>query len=72
LNNAKFNDRRVAVEIAQERKEKDESERGSDKRKAKWSDRRPERKSDRKKDYGHGKRSDGFKKDKKTHKKNKW
>jgi ATP-dependent RNA helicase DeaD len=72
LNNAKFNDRRVAVEIAQERKEKDESERGSDKRKAKWSDRRPERKSDRKKDYGRGKRSDGFKKDKKAHKKNKW
>jgi ATP-dependent RNA helicase DeaD len=72
LNNAKFNDRRVAVEIAQERKEKDESERGSDKRKAKWSDRRPERKSDRKKDYGHGKRSDGFKKEKRDHKKKKW
>jgi ATP-dependent RNA helicase DeaD len=72
LNNAKFNDRRVAVEIAQERKEKDESERGSDKRKAKWSDRRPERKSDRKKDDGRGKKSDGFKKEKRDHKKKKW
>jgi Superfamily II DNA and RNA helicases len=71
LNNAKFNDRRVAVEIAQERTEKDESFRGSEKRKAKWSDRRPDRKSDRKKSYVGGKKSEGFKKDKK-HQKKKW
>ena len=45
----------MAVEIAQERTEKDESGRGSDKRKAKWSDRRPDRKSDRKKSYVGGK-----------------
>jgi ATP-dependent RNA helicase DeaD len=72
LNNAKFNDRRVAVEIAQARTEKDDPERGSDKRKAKWSDRRPVRKSDRKKDYTGGKKSTGFKKDRKDHKKKKW
>jgi Superfamily II DNA and RNA helicases len=72
LNNAKFNDRRVAVEIAQERPEKDESGNRYEKRKAKWSDRRPDRKSDRKKIDYQGKRSGGFKKDKKAHKKNKW
>jgi len=72
LNNAKFNDRRVAVEIAQERTEKDDSGDRSEKRKAKWSDRRPDRKSDRKKIDYQGKRSGGFKKDKKAHKKNKW
>src|SRR5664280_403372 len=71
LNNAKFNDRRVAVEIAQERTEKNDSGDRSEKRKAKWSDRRPDRKSDRKKIDYQGKRSGGFKKDKKAHKKNK-
>jgi len=67
LNNSKFNDRRVAVEIAQE---KTEGQRESDRsggRPAKWSDRKPEkRRSDRsdtrKKDY---------KKDKKFGKKEK-
>ncbi|MGD0342681.1 MAG: DEAD/DEAH box helicase [Bacteroidales bacterium] len=72
LNNAKFNDRRVAVEIAQERPEKDEAGKASGRKKAKWSDRRPDRKSARKKLEYQGKRSDRFKKEKIAHKKNKW
>jgi ATP-dependent RNA helicase DeaD len=43
LNNAKFLDRRVAVEIAQEKTDKPEQKEYSRKRPAKWSDRRPER-----------------------------
>jgi ATP-dependent RNA helicase DeaD len=71
LNKAKFNDRRVAVEVAQERTDNQRQDEGSGKRKAKWSDRRPERKSDRKKGYPRGKKTFEFKKDKKHHKKNK-
>jgi ATP-dependent RNA helicase DeaD len=49
LNNAKFNDRRVAVEIAQEKPEGHRESDRSGKRTAKWSDRKPEkRKGDRK------------------------
>jgi ATP-dependent RNA helicase DeaD len=69
LNKAKFNDRRVAVEVAQERSDNQRQSEGSGKRKAKWSDRRPERKSDRKKGYSRGKKPFEFKKDKKHHKK---
>jgi ATP-dependent RNA helicase DeaD len=76
LSKARFNDRRVAVEVAQERTEnRDEGGReGREKakRKNKWSDRRPERKSDRKKGDYRGKKDITFKKDKKGHKKNKW
>jgi ATP-dependent RNA helicase DeaD len=43
LNNTKFLDRRVAVEIAQEKTDKPEQKEYSRKRPAKWSDRRPER-----------------------------
>jgi len=75
LSKARFNDRRVAVEVAQERNEnRDEGGReGRDKtkRKNKWSDRRPERKSDRKKGGYRGNKDITFKKDKKGHKKNK-
>jgi ATP-dependent RNA helicase DeaD len=48
LNNARFQDRRVAVEIAQEKTDKPEQGEYSRKRPAKWSDRRPERKAERK------------------------
>ncbi len=47
LNNAKFQDRRVAVEIAQEKTEKPEQGEYTRKRAAKWSDRKPQRKSER-------------------------
>ncbi|HBH85053.1 MAG: ATP-dependent RNA helicase [Bacteroidetes bacterium GWE2_41_25] len=51
LNNSKFNDRRVAVEIAQEKPEGFRESDRSEKRHAKWSDRKPDRKRDgRKKD----------------------
>jgi len=67
LNNSKFNDRRVAVEIAQEKTEGQRESDRSGKRPAKWSDRKPEKRrsdrpDDRKKDY---------KKDKKFGKKDK-
>jgi ATP-dependent RNA helicase DeaD len=69
LNNARFNDRKVAVEVAQPKSsDKDYSDRKG-KRHAKWSDRRPEKKSDRKKDYARGKKPVDFRKDKKHHKK---
>ncbi len=72
LNNARFNDRRVAVEVAQPKSgDHDYSER-KEKRHAKWSDRKPDRKSDKKKGSDGGKRSDRFKKDKKAQKKNRW
>jgi len=45
LNNATFMDRRVAVEIAQEKSDKPKGE-YSDKRPAKWSDRKPQRRRD--------------------------
>jgi ATP-dependent RNA helicase DeaD len=70
LNNSKFNDRRVAVEIALEKTEGHREDDRSGKRPAKWSDRKPEnsgkRRSDGKgKDY---KRDSKFgKKDKKKH-----
>jgi ATP-dependent RNA helicase DeaD len=61
LNNSKFNDRRVAVEIASEKpeghREKDRSE-----KRAKWSDRKPGKKRDERSDKG-------YKKDKKSKKK---
>jgi len=44
LNNAKFMDRRVAVEIAQEKSDKSRQGDHSGGRPAKWSDRRPEKK----------------------------
>jgi ATP-dependent RNA helicase DeaD len=72
LNNARFNDRKVAVEVAQPKSgDHDYSER-KEKRHAKWSDRKPDRKSDKKKGGDGGKRSDRFKKDKKAQKKNRW
>ncbi len=43
LNNSKFNERRVAVEIAQEKPEGQRETDRSVKRPAKWSDRRPEK-----------------------------
>jgi ATP-dependent RNA helicase DeaD len=67
LNNSKFNDRRVAVEIAQE---KTEGQRESDRsggRPAKWSDRKPEK---RRSDRSDNRKKD-FKKDKKFGKKDK-
>ncbi len=67
LNNAKFNDRRVAVEIALEKPEGHREDDRSGKRPAKWSDRKPEkRRSD-----GHESRNRDFKKDKKYGKKEK-
>jgi len=45
LNNSKFNDRRVAVEIAQEKPEGQRDSDRSGKRPAKWSDRKPEKRS---------------------------
>ena len=60
LNNAKFMDRRVAVEIAQEKTDKQKQANETGRRPAKWSDRRPGKKrSDRSESY---KRD--FKKDK--------
>ena len=44
LNDAKFMDRRVAVEIAQEKTDRPRGE-FSESKPAKWSDRRPERRS---------------------------
>lgn len=44
LNNSKFNDRRVAVEIAQEKPEGQRESDRSGKRPAKWSDRKPDKK----------------------------
>jgi ATP-dependent RNA helicase DeaD len=65
LNNSKFNDRRVAVEIALEKPEGHREDDRSGKRPAKWSDRKPEkRRSD-----GHESRKRDFKKDKKYGKK---
>jgi ATP-dependent RNA helicase DeaD len=68
LNNSKFNDRRVAVEIAQEKTEGGHREKDrSEKRPAKWSDRKPEkRRSDRP-----DSRNKDYKKDKKYGKKDK-
>ena len=65
LNNAKFNDRRVAVEIAQEKTDDQRSDDRSDRKKAKWSDRRPDKKRSGKNESF---RRD-FKKDKKHDKK---
>jgi ATP-dependent RNA helicase DeaD len=65
LNNARFNDRRVAVEIAQEKPEGQRDNDREGRKKAKWSDRRPDRKRsskaesftrDRKKDRKKGKK----------------
>jgi ATP-dependent RNA helicase DeaD len=67
LNNAKFNDRRVAVEIALEKPEGQRETDRSGKRPAKWSDRKPERrKSDKP-----GSSNRDFKKDKRYGKKEK-
>lgn len=65
LNNAKFNDRRVAVEIAQEKPEGPRGRDRTEKRHAKWSDRRPEKRRDGKSE----KFSRDFGKDKKYKKK---
>jgi ATP-dependent RNA helicase DeaD len=59
LNDSKFNDRRVAVEIAQEKTEGSRERDRSVKRPAKWSDRKPEKRSS-------SGRSEGFKKDYKS------
>ena len=65
LNNARFNDRRVAVEVAQP--DNRESEGRVERKKAKWSDRRPGKKNrdsfvDYKKDKGHRKKEKNFRK----------
>jgi len=65
LNNATFMDRRVSVEIAQEKTDKSRQGEYPGKRPAKWADRRPEkRRSDRSESYNRE-----FKKDKKYGKK---
>ncbi len=63
LNNSKFNDRRVAVEIAQEKTEGPREERDGKKR-AKWSDKKPGKRTDS------GKKSSG--KDKKKRNNYSW
>jgi ATP-dependent RNA helicase DeaD len=67
LNNSKFNDRRVAVEIALEKPEGHREDDRSGKRPAKWSDRKPEKR----RGDGHESRNRDFKKDKKYGKKEK-
>ena len=55
LNKSKFNERRVAVEIASEKPDRSKADDGYDKgykKKAKWSDRKPERKKREKSDKG--------------------
>jgi ATP-dependent RNA helicase DeaD len=69
LNNARFNDRRVAVEVAQPKSDNPDYADRKEKRHAKWSDRRPDKKSDWNKGGDRGKRSDKFKKDKKVYRK---
>ncbi|MDO9580592.1 MAG: DEAD/DEAH box helicase [Bacteroidales bacterium] len=67
LNNAKFMERRVAVEIAQEKTDKQRQGDNEGRRPAKWSDRRPDkRRADRSENY-----SRDFKKDKKRGRKDK-
>jgi ATP-dependent RNA helicase DeaD len=75
LNNATFMDRRVAVEVAQEKTDKSAGDYPA-KRPAKWSDRRPEkRRDDRKPETRNGDRSvyrkKEYKKDTKAAKRNK-
>lgn len=65
LNKAKFNDRKVAVEIANEKQERTHDDEGSDKRRAKWSDRKPAKRKD---DFKKGKNN----KDKKPKKNFSW
>jgi ATP-dependent RNA helicase DeaD len=67
LNDAKFNDRRVAVEIALEKPEGHREADRSGKRPAKWSDRKPEKR----RGEGYEGRKKDFKKDKKYGKKDK-
>ena len=67
LNNSKFNDRRVAVEIAQEKTEGHRENDRSGKRPAKWSDRKPEKRRSDRSDT----RNKDYKKDKKFGKKDK-
>lgn len=62
LNNSKFNDRRVAVEIASEKPEGGHREKDRSEKRAKWSDRKPGKKRDERSDKG-------YKKDKKSKKK---
>ena len=65
LNNAKFMERRVAVEVAQEKTDNQRQGEHSGKRPAKWADRRPDkRRADRSESYNRD-----FKKDKKYGKK---
>ena len=66
LNNATFDNRRVAVEIAQEKTDRPRGE-FSDKRPSKWADRRPEKKRSDRPD----KRSREYKRDSKFGKKDK-
>jgi ATP-dependent RNA helicase DeaD len=67
LNNAKFMERRVAVEIAQEKTENQRQGEHSGKRPAKWADRRPQkRRADRSESYNRD-----FNKDKRYGKKDK-
>jgi ATP-dependent RNA helicase DeaD len=67
LNDSKFNGRRVAVEIAQEKTDKQRQDDNQGSRPAKWSDRRPDKK---KGDRGESYKRD-FKKDKKRGNKDK-
>jgi ATP-dependent RNA helicase DeaD len=69
LNNSTFDNRRVAVEIAQEKTDKPRGE-FSERRPAKWSDRRPEKRNESRSDGKHRdfKRESKFgKKDKKKY-----
>jgi ATP-dependent RNA helicase DeaD len=61
LNNAKFNDRRVAVEVAQEKPDRDRHEDKPGKRKSKWTEHKSDKRSDKKRDGRKGKKSDAIK-----------
>jgi ATP-dependent RNA helicase DeaD len=67
LNSSKFNDRRVAVEIALEKPEGQRDDHSDKRRPAKWSDRKPGKRGDDK----HGDRTDRKKDYKKDYKKDK-
>ncbi len=58
---SKFNDRRVAVEIAQEKPEIRRQDKGTGKRKPEWEDRRHERRPEKRNDRFKGKRSSAVK-----------
>jgi hypothetical protein len=61
LNKSRFNDRRVAVEIAQAKPEIRKHDRDSGKRKDEWEDRRHKRKHEKGNDRFKGKKSSAVK-----------